>query len=87
MALKVARRGEVPPFIVMDVMRAAAAREAGGADVLHLEVGQPATPAPAPVLAAARAALTDDKIGYTLAMGIPALREAIALLLQIEIVD
>ena len=35
MALKVARRGEVPPFIVMDVMRAAAAREAGGADVLH----------------------------------------------------
>ena len=78
MALKVARRGEVPPFIVMDVMRAAAAREAGGADVLHLEVGQPATPAPAPVLAAARAALTDDKIGYTLAMGIPALREAIA---------
>ena len=62
----------------MDVMRAAAAREAGGADVLHLEVGQPATPAPAPVLAAARAALTNDKIGYTLAMGIPALREAIA---------
>ena len=78
MALKVARRGEVPPFIVMDVMRAAAAREADGADVLHLEVGQPATPAPAPVLAAARAALTDDRIGYTLAMGIPALREAIA---------
>ena len=78
MALKVARRGQVPPFIVMDVMRAAAAREASGADVLHLEVGQPATPAPAPVLAAARAALSEDKIGYTLAMGVPALRAAIA---------
>ena len=44
--LKVSRRGQVPPFIVMDVMQAAADREATGADVLHLEVGQPATAAP-----------------------------------------
>lgn len=78
MALKVARRGVVPPFIVMDVMRAAAEREAQGGDVLHLEVGQPSTPAPAAVLAAAKAALDADRLGYTLALGLPQLRQAIA---------
>jgi len=41
MVLKVSRRGQIPPFIVMDVMRAANDRAATGADVLHLEVGQP----------------------------------------------
>ena len=46
MPLKVATRGRVPPFIVMDVMRAANRRAAAGEDVLHLEVGQPGTPAP-----------------------------------------
>ena len=54
MVLKVARRGQVPPFIVMDVMQAAADREAAGGEVLHLEVGQPASSAPEPVLEAAR---------------------------------
>ena len=46
MVRKVARRGEVPPFFVMEVMRAAAERLASGADVLHMEVGQPASSAP-----------------------------------------
>jgi aspartate/methionine/tyrosine aminotransferase len=78
MALKVSRRGQVPPFIVMDVMRAAAERAATGADVLHLEVGQPSTPAPRGVIAAARSALARDILGYTDALGIPPLREAIA---------
>jgi aspartate/methionine/tyrosine aminotransferase len=78
MVLKVAKRGEVPPFIVMDVMQAAADREAAGDDVLHLEVGQPSTSAPRAVIEAAKAALDGDKIGYTLAYGIPALRERIA---------
>lgn len=78
MTLKVAKRGGVPPFIVMDVMRAAAERAAAGADVLHLEVGQPSTAAPAPVLAAAKAALDSDQIGYTLALGIEPLRRRIA---------
>ena len=50
--MKISRRGQVPPFIVMDVMTAAAAREKTHGDVLHLEVGQPSTPAPAGVLAA-----------------------------------
>ena len=72
------RRGLVPPFIAMDVLRAANAREAAGARVIHLEVGQLGTPAPQPVLAAARAALDGHRIGYTDAEGIPPLREAIA---------
>lgn len=76
--MKISRRGQVPPFIVMDVMTAAAAREKTHGDVLHLEVGQPSTPAPAGVLAAAQAALRDDKIGYTVALGIPPLRQTIA---------
>ncbi|MBW7850861.1 MAG: aminotransferase class I/II-fold pyridoxal phosphate-dependent enzyme [Rhodospirillales bacterium] len=78
MALKVAKRGLVPPFIVMDVMRAAAERAAAGDDVLHLEVGQPSTGAPQAVLEAAKAALDADPIGYTLALGIEPLRARIA---------
>src|SRR5579864_2528067 len=78
MSLKASRRGLVPPFIAMDVLRAANARETAGERVIHLEVGQPGTPAPNPVLDAARRALADDRIGYTDAEGIAPLREAIA---------
>jgi aspartate/methionine/tyrosine aminotransferase len=78
MALKIARRGLVPPFIVMDVLRAANDREAAGEEVLHLEVGQPGTPAPAPVRAAAKQALESARLGYTDAMGVPSLRARIA---------
>ena len=78
MTLKVSVRGQIPPFIVMDVMRAANERAASGADVLHLEVGQPSTGAPKGVIAAASAALRDDTLGYTDALGIPPLRSAIA---------
>ncbi|MBL0901429.1 MAG: aminotransferase class I/II-fold pyridoxal phosphate-dependent enzyme [Reyranella sp.] len=62
----------------MDVMAAAAEREAAGGTVIHLEVGQPSTPAPKGALAAAHAALDSDRIGYVAALGIPALRERIA---------
>lgn len=72
------RRGLVPPFIAMDVLRAANAREAAGHSVIHLEVGQPGTPAPDAVLEAARTALAEDRIGYTDALGTAPLREAIA---------
>ena len=78
MALKRAARGSVPPFIVMDVMRAANERAAAGEDIVHLEVGQPATPAPGAVLAAAAAALRSDPLGYTDATGIADLRRRIA---------
>src|SRR6201985_1689062 len=72
------RSGAVDPFIVMDVMAAAAEKEAAGDTVIHLEVGQPSTPAPKGALAAAHAALDADRIGYVAALGIPALRERIA---------
>jgi aspartate/methionine/tyrosine aminotransferase len=78
MSLAPSRRGLVPPFIAMDVLRAANEREAAGHSVIHLEVGQPGTPAPPAVLEAARAALADDRIGYTDALGIAPLRAAIA---------
>jgi len=57
------------------VMAAAAEKEAAGDTVIHLEVGQPSTPAPKSALAAAHAALDADRIGYVAALGIPALRE------------
>ena len=78
MTERVARRASIPPFIVMDVLRAANERAATGADVLHLEVGQPSTGAPQRVVEAARAALGRDVLGYTDALGIPPLRDAIA---------
>ncbi len=76
--LKVSKRGMIPPFIVMDVMRAANERAATGEDVMHLEVGQPSTPAPRKVLEAAKRALDSQVLGYTDALGIPPLREKIA---------
>ncbi len=78
MPLSPSRRGLVPPFIAMDVLRAANQRAAAGHSVIHLELGQPGTPAPSAVLDAARAALADDRIGYTDALGIAPLRAAIA---------
>ena len=78
MTLRASRRGLVPPFIAMDVLRTANEREAGGADVIHLEVGQPGTSAPEAVLDAARRALGGERIGYTDALGIAPLRQAIA---------
>ncbi len=77
-ALKIAKRGTIPPFIVMDVMRAANERAAAGGDVLHLEIGQPSTAAPRAVLEAAKATLAADRLGYTDALGIPALRRRLA---------
>lgn len=76
--MKPSRRGEVAPFYVMEVMKAAAERERIGGEVLHLEVGQPSTSAPAPVLEAATAALASNRLGYTDATGIPELKERIA---------
>ncbi len=72
------RRSAIAPFYVMEVMRASAKREAAGHEVLHLEVGQPSTPAPATVLARAHDALDNDRLGYTEALGLPALRSAIS---------
>src|SRR5215471_10975195 len=71
-------RSEVPPFMVMDVMAAAERIEAAGGHVIHMEVGQPAAPAPKTAIAAARTALERGRIDYTSALGIPSLRERIS---------
>jgi len=71
-------RSDIASFIVMDVMRAAAAKEAAGERVIHMEVGQPGTPAPAGALDAVARAMSTETLGYTLALGMPALRQRIA---------
>src|SRR5215218_3796980 len=71
-------RSAVPPFVVMDVMAAAARLEAQGRRIIHMEVGQPAAPAPRTALEATRAALSSGRLGYTEALGIPSLRARIA---------
>lgn len=76
--LEPSRRSDVPPFMVMDVMAAAARIEAAGGHVIHMEVGQPAAGAPKTAIAAAQAALEAGRIDYTSALGIPSLRERIA---------
>src|SRR4029077_5170556 len=76
--LKPSKRSDVPPFIVMDVMAAAAQREGLGARLIHMEVGPPAAPAPSTAIKAAQAALAHGRIGYTETLGIPTLRARIA---------
>ena len=77
--MRVSRRGDVDPFIVMDVMEQARALEASGQRVIHMEVGQPSTPAPAAARRALAAAL-DKPLGYTVALRMPELRAGIAAL-------
>jgi len=72
------RRSAVEPFHVMEVVRAAAARQRTHGDMILLCVGQPSTPAPRPVLDAVHSVLETDALGYTEGDGIPALREAVA---------
>ena len=74
----VARRAGIPPFYVMDVWLAAAERQRTHGDLVNLSAGQPSAGAPAPVLAAAKKVLETGQLGYTVALGIPELRAAIA---------
>ncbi|OBH02638.1 pyridoxal phosphate-dependent aminotransferase [Mycobacterium sp. E1747] len=74
----VARRAAIPPFYVMDVWLAAAERQRSHGDLVNLSAGQPSVGAPEPVRAAAAAALHVNELGYTVTLGIPELRAAIA---------
>ena len=76
--LQPSTRGAVPPFMVMDVVAAAARLEAQGRRIIHMEVGQPAAAAPATAIAAARTALSSGPLGYTETLGIASLRRRIA---------
>ena len=75
---RIADRADIPPFIVMDVMRSANEKEVAGEHIIHMEVGQPSTKAPTKVIAAAHAALDDNRLGYTDARGLPELRDRIS---------
>ena len=78
-ALLKSRRSDISPFYVMEVMRAAEERAAAGGEVLHLEVGQPSTPAhPRASSPPLEAALESDVLGYTTAAGLEALRRRIS---------
>ncbi len=71
-------RGAVDPFIVMDVMAAAARAEAQGRHIIHMEVGQPGTAAPVGARQALTHAMETGSLGYTMALGLPALRDRIS---------
>lgn len=75
--MRTSLRGQVDPFIVMDVMEAAARAEAAGRHIIHMEVGQPGTPAPEGARQAL-AGVLEQPLGYTVALGLPALRQGIA---------
>ena len=76
--MKTSRRSAVAPFMVMDVMEQVRQVEAQGRDIIHMEVGQPSTPAPRLAREAAAKALMEEPLGYTVGLGLPELREGIA---------
>lgn len=76
--MQISKRSTVAPFIVMDVLREANARAASGQTIFHLEAGEPGGGTPAAIAEAARRALDSGRIGYTEALGLPALRARIA---------
>ena len=79
MAPHLARRmADIQPFHVMELMRRAHELEAQGRDVIHMEVGEPDFPTPAPIIEAATRFLAGADVHYTAALGLPRLREAIS---------
>ena len=80
MTLKISSRANIAPFYVMEVMRSASEKENRGENVLHLEVGQPSTPAPVEARAAAVQAIENDILGYTSALGLDSLRQGLSTL-------
>ncbi|SEM85412.1 Aspartate/methionine/tyrosine aminotransferase [Pseudorhodobacter antarcticus] len=80
--MRTSHRGNVDPFIVMDVMEAARAHEAAGRSIIHMEVGQPGTGAPQAACDAVAVAMGQGALGYTVALGLPELRAGIAALYQ-----
>ena len=70
-------RSDVSPFLVMEILEEAERLQRGGADVVHLEVGEPDFDTPAAITEAAARAMRDGKTHYTHSLGIRELREAI----------
>jgi aspartate/methionine/tyrosine aminotransferase len=78
--MRQSRRSGVDPFIVMDVMEAARAAEEAGRHIVHMEVGQPGSGAPEAARRRLAAEMEKGPLGYTVALGRPDLRAAIAAL-------
>ena len=72
------RMRDIQPFHVMALLAEARQREAAGQDIIHMEVGEPDFPTPAPIVEAGIRALQSGQTKYTAARGLPQLREAIA---------
>jgi len=76
--MRLSARSDIAPFLVMDVVEAARVAEAAGRRIVHMEVGQPGTPAPSGARQALARAMEEGPLGYTTSLGLPALRERIA---------
>jgi len=76
--MQVAQRSNVPPFHVMDLLAAAQRRQLSHGDLVDCVAGQPSTGAPESVRAEAKRLLDEEVLGYTVATGVPGLREAVA---------
>ncbi len=76
--MKYSKRGNVDPFIVMDVMENARKAEDGGRKIIHMEVGQPSTAAPSDALERTSQIIKSNPLGYTVALGLPELRKKIS---------
>ena len=71
-------RGNIDPFIVMDVMEKARKAEENGRKIIHLEVGQPSTAIPFEALKRTSRIMERNPLGYTVALGLPELRKKIS---------
>ena len=78
--MKQSSRSKVDPFIVMDVMEQARALESSGKNIVHMEVGQPSSPALTKARSKVISGIKSDTLGYTVALGLPELRQKISLL-------
>ncbi len=76
--MKKSNRSNVDPFIVMDVMEAARKEEQSGKNIIHMEVGQPGTPAPKLSNETVEKQIQSNNLGYTVALGLPELRSRIS---------
>ena len=72
------RMQHISPFHVMELVARAKELEQQGRDIVHMEVGEPDFPTPAPIIAAAQDFLASGNVFYTAALGLPALRAAIS---------
>ena len=76
--MEISQRSKIDPFIVMDIMERAQSAEQAGQKVVHLEVGQPGTPAPKIARELLKSFMTKNPMGYTVALGLTDLRKKIA---------